>query len=138
MTGEGSPYDDDPARRVAARAGHPGGPEFQGPGPMYGGGYGYGGGPWGYGRGFGPRPQFPIETKPFFLTSEFFAPLLLIVAMAIAAASAEDFDSRLFWILTTIVVSAYVLSRGIAKSGTKSRASDPREDLFQRDVSRHD
>ena len=98
------------------------------PGPMYG---GYGGG-WGYGRPWRPQhPQHPIETKPFFLTSEFFGALVLIVAMAISAASDDAFDARLFWALTTAVVCFYLLSRGIAKSGTKSRAGDPREQLFQ-------
>ena len=92
--------------------------------------YGYGGWGGGYGPGFGfRRPPMPVETKPFFLTSEFFGVLLLIAAMAIGAASHEDFDSRMFWILTSGVVSAYVISRGIAKSGTKSRAYDPRDDI---------
>jgi hypothetical protein len=79
-------------------------------------------------------PRYPIETKPFFLTSEFFAPLLLIIAMAISAATNDGFDARVFWSLTSGVVAAYLISRGIAKSGTKSRSYDPREevDLFER------
>ena len=96
-------------------------------------------GPRGYGQwGYGPpRPSWSrgmIETKPFFLTSEFFGPLLAIIAMAIAVASADNFDAPRFWTLVAVIVSAYVISRGIAKSGTKSRASDPREDvdLFNR------
>jgi hypothetical protein len=90
-----------------------------------------GGGGYGYGGGFGQRRPMPIETKPFFLTSEFFGTLLAIVALAIGAATVEDVDSRLFWTLTTALVAAYVLSRGIAKSGTKSQSWDPREDLFR-------
>jgi hypothetical protein len=31
--------------------------------------------------------------------------------------------------LTTIAASAYMLSRGIAKAATRSRAHDPREDI---------
>lgn len=65
------------------------------------------------------------------LTREFFTALLLIVAMANSAASDDGFDARLFWALTTGVVSFYLLSRGIARSGTKSRAADPREQLFK-------
>jgi len=89
-----------------------------------------------------PRPMFRgmIETKPFFLTSEFFGCVLAIIAMAIAVATADNFDSPRFWTLTTGIVAAYVISRGIAKSGTKSRAADPREDmdLFNRgDDSQH-
>ena len=88
------------------------------PGPVYG-----------YGRGWGMRPQYPIETKPFFLTSEFWGSLALIVALAIGAGTSDDIDARLFWILATAITGAYVISRGIAKSGTRSRAYDPREDL---------
>ena len=103
--------------------------------PMYSRGYGQYGYPM-------PRPQWRgmIETKPFFLTSEFFAPLLAIIAMSIAVATAGNFDAPRYWTLITVIVSAYVISRGIAKSGTKSRASDPREDmdLFNRgDGSQH-
>ena len=86
---------------------------------------------YGYGGGYGMRRPLPIETKPFFLTSEFFGVLLAIVGLSIGAATVEDVDSRLFWILTTALVSAYVISRGIAKSGTKSQSWDPREDLFR-------
>jgi hypothetical protein len=66
------------------------------------------------------------ETKPFFLTSEFVAPVLLIIAMAISAATNDGFDAPLFWILTSAVVAAYVISRGIAKSAARSRAIDER------------
>lgn len=92
-------------------------------GPMYA------QGPWGYGRGL--RQPLPIETKPFFLTSEFWGSLALIVALAIGAGTSDDIDARLFWILATAVTIGYVVSRGIAKSGTKSRSWDPRDDLMQ-------
>ena len=60
-------------------------------------------------------------------------------AMAIAVASADNFDAPRFWTLVAVIVSAYVISRGIAKSGTKSRAADPREDLdlFNRGEHQH-
>jgi hypothetical protein len=100
-----------------------------------------------YGRGYQPygygmqRPNWRgmIETKPFFLTSEFFAPLLAIIAMSIGVATADNFDAPRYWTLVSVIVAAYVISRGIAKSGTKSRASDPREDmdLFSRGNDRH-
>ena len=125
--GEGDDrYGDEAASGVTVRTRRP---YAQEPGgmPMHS---GYG--PWGYGGGFRARPPVPIETKPFFLTSEFFGVLVLIAAMAIGAATNDGFDARLFWILTTALVAAYVVSRGIAKSGTKSRSWDPREELFQR------
>ena len=90
--------------------------------------------PYGHGGGRPPWLRGMIETKPFFLTSEFFGPLLALIAMAIAVSTADNFDAPLFWTLVTVVVAAYAISRGIAKSGTKSRAFDPREemDLFNR------
>ncbi len=97
----------------------------------YGGG-GYGGGYHG-GMPMGTmgmrRRSYPIETKPFFVTSEFAAALITVIALAITALSSESIDARMFWILTTVLVSFYMLSRGIAKSGTRSMASDPREEL---------
>jgi hypothetical protein len=97
----------------------PGGPAYGT--PAYGGGWG---------RGMGPRgrPSYPIETKPFFLTSEFVLPVLAWFGLLITTLSNDDLDADEFWVLTTILLSFYMLSRGIAKSGTKSRSWDPRED----------
>jgi hypothetical protein len=76
-----------------------------------------------------PRTAYTSETKPFFLTSEFLVYVLFVMGLAIGTATADDVDPRLFWILTTIATSAYMLSRGIAKAASRSRAYDPREDL---------
>ncbi|MFL5927995.1 MAG: hypothetical protein ACJ77E_13795 [Gaiellaceae bacterium] len=86
---------------------------------------------YGYGGPFGMRPRrnYPIETKPFFLTSEFAISLLAAIAIAITAASSHAFGAWRAWILITAIVAAYNISRGIAKSGTRSNASDPRENL---------
>jgi len=92
--------------------------------------YGYGS-PQGYGYanpwGMRPRRQFPIETKPFFLTSEFVGAVLAIAGIAITAAASDAFGAWRAWILITAVVVGYMVSRGIAKSGTRSNADDPRE-----------
>ena len=110
---------------------------MQGPGQQqyqqpYG-GYGYGS-PYsrgyGGGYGFGMRRQGGwSETKPFFMTSEFLATLLGVIAIAITAGVAEDLDSRLATALIAGLIAFYTLSRGIAKSGTRSRATDPRDEL---------
>ena len=97
-------------------------PYQQYPPPAYGRGYRLGGFPR-------PPRQYPIETKPFFLTSEFVAYLLAVVALAITAASSEAIGAWRFWLLATALTSAYLLSRGIAKSGTRSNAPDPREQM---------
>jgi hypothetical protein len=92
----------------------------------YGQGYGYGGASsWGMRQ----RRQFPIETKPFFLTSEFVAAALAIAGIAITALASDAFGAWRAWILISAVVIGYMVSRGIAKSGTRSHSSDPREQL---------
>lgn len=100
------------------------GPGYAYPPPPY---YAYGhGGPW---SGMRQRPSYPIETKPFYLTSEFALSVIAVVGIAITAASSNAFGSWRAWILITAILVAYNLSRGVAKSGIKSRAFDPREEL---------
>ena len=89
-------------------------------------------GAYGFGRGGGMRQQHPVETKPFFLTSEFWASVAMIAALAIAAGTSDEIDARRFWYMATAIVIGYVVSRGIAKSGTKSRSWDPREEMMER------
>ena len=85
--------------------------------------------PHGYGAQWELRPKrvYPIETKPFFLTSEFVGAVLAIAGIAITAASSDAFGAWRAWILITAVAVGYMVSRGIAKSGTRSHADDPRE-----------
>jgi hypothetical protein len=71
---------------------------------------------WGYGR----RPY--AETKPFFLTSEFLTFLGILIALAIALGATDSLNQFHGWVLITAIGCAYILSRGIAKSGTR----DPR------------
>ena len=85
--------------------------------------------PYGYGTQWEMRPRrvYPIETKPFFLTSEFVAAVLAVAGIAITAASSDAFGAWRAWILITAIAVGYMVSRGIAKSGTRSHADDPRE-----------
>jgi hypothetical protein len=76
-----------------------------------------------------PRTAYTSETKPFFLTSEFLVFVLFVMGLGIGASTSDDVDARLFWILTTVAVAFYMLSRGVAKAATRSRAYDPREDV---------
>src|SRR5581483_5486681 len=87
----------------------------------YGSPYGrrFGGGGYGLGTNRGSWS----ETKPFFMTSEFLGTLLCVIAVAVTAGVAADLDSRGASLLVTILVAAYTISRGIAKSGTRSRAT---------------
>ena len=92
--------------------------------------YGYGAQPYGrrFGGGMGMHRGWS-ETKPFFMTSEFLGTLLCVIAIAITAATTSDLNSHGASMLIAGLVAAYTLSRGIAKAGTRSRATDPRDDL---------
>jgi hypothetical protein len=61
------------------------------------------------------------ESKPFFLTSEFWAAVAAVIAIVVAAAAADNFDAPRAWTLVAVVVAAYIVSRGLAKSGTEHR-----------------
>ena len=76
-----------------------------------------------------PQRSQPIETKPFYLTSEFVGSVLAIAGIAITAASSDAFGAWRAWILITAITVGYVISRGIAKAATRSHADDPREQL---------
>jgi len=78
---------------------------------------------------FPRRNDYSSETKPFYLTSEFIVFVLYVMGLGVSASTDATIDSRLFWILATVATSAYMLSRGIAKAATRSRAHDPREDI---------
>ena len=58
------------------------------------------------------------ETKWALLTTEFWAMVVLTVAILIAAAISDTFDDRRAWLLVTVVGTGYIVSRGIAKAGT--------------------
>ena len=79
-----------------------------------------------------PRHVHDSETRPFFVTSEFLVFLLLLMGLGIAASTSPSIDARYFWQWASIASIAYMVSRGLAKSGTRSRSWDPREDLGDR------
>jgi hypothetical protein len=73
--------------------------------------------------GYGRRPF--SETKPFFLTSEFLTFIGAIAAVAIGMAVSDTLDADRGWLLITILATAYMVRRGLAKSGT--REPNPRQ-----------
>jgi hypothetical protein len=98
-------------------------------GPPFGGGYAMYG-RRAFGRGMGMRGGSDwSETKPFFMTSEFLGTLLCIAGVCITAASARYLDAHGAALMSTILVAAYTISRGIAKAGTRSHAWDPRDEI---------
>ena len=61
------------------------------------------------------------ETKAAFKTTEFLAYLATIAGVLIASAVDDSIDARLAWILVAAVGIGYMLSRGLAKSGSHHR-----------------
>lgn len=59
------------------------------------------------------------ESKWAPLTTEFWAMMILILAVLIAAAVSDTLEDRRAWTLATIIGAAYIVSRGLAKSGTQ-------------------
>ena len=59
------------------------------------------------------------ETKHALKTTEFFAMVGVIAAILIASAVSDTFGDRGAWTLVAAVAIGYMISRGLAKSGTK-------------------
>jgi len=58
------------------------------------------------------------ETKWAPLTTEFWAMLVLILAILIAAAVSDSLGDVRAWTLVAVIATGYIVSRGIAKAGT--------------------
>lgn len=70
--------------------------------------------------------RLATETKQAFKTTEFWAMVALVVAVLIAGNSIESaeggpdiFAADKVWLYVTILGSAYMVSRGLAKSGSR-------------------
>jgi hypothetical protein len=64
------------------------------------------------------------ETKASFLTTEFWAMIGVIAAILVAAQQADNFDAPRAWTLVAAVAIGYMVSRGLAKSGSDHRDRD--------------
>lgn len=64
------------------------------------------------------------ETKPSFLTTEFYAFVASVAAILIAAAQADNFGAPRAWTLVAALAIGYMVSRGLAKSGSAHRDRD--------------
>jgi hypothetical protein len=72
------------------------------------------------------------ETKLSLKTTEFWAMVGIIVAILIASAVSDTLDDVRAWTLVAAVAIGYMISRGLAKSGTKYLGG---EDPLKRDRS---
>lgn len=70
------------------------------------------------------------ETKSAFKTTEFYAWLIVSIAILIASAvtdrgdDGQGFGADHAWQYVAVVTAAYIISRGIAKAGTHGRDDD--------------
>ena len=58
------------------------------------------------------------ETKPAFMTTEFYAMVAVIAGVLIAAWVSDSLDDVRAWTLVAAVSIGYMISRGLAKSGS--------------------
>jgi len=69
------------------------------------------------------------ETKAAFKTTEFVAYVAIVIATLIAAAVVDEADAgglgaRQAWLYVTILTVGYMVSRGLAKSGSRDPYTD--------------
>ena len=85
-----------------------------------------GNGPTGTGARTAPSRtrRLTTETKAAFKTTEFFAFVAVLIGVLIAAAMIDEtdaggFGARQAWLYATILTVGYMVSRGLAKSGSR-------------------
>jgi hypothetical protein len=80
--------------------------------------------------------RLKTETKQAFKTTEFWAMVGVIVAILVSAAAikggdtggTDEFVARNAWLYVSIVAAAYIVSRGLAKSGSSEPYVRARDD----------
>ena len=82
------------------------------------------------GRG-GALRRLTTETKQAFKTTEFWAMVVVIVGILVSAAAinggdngTDEFIARNAWLYVSIVAGAYMISRGLAKAGSRDPYTD--------------
>jgi hypothetical protein len=64
------------------------------------------------------------ETKSAFKTTEMIAFVVILAAVLIAGAIEDGFGARTIWLYATILTVGYMISRGLAKSGSHEPYDD--------------
>ena len=80
----------------------------------------------------GATRRLSTETKSSLKTTELIAYVAAVVGVLVAAATvdASDFGSQEAWFYVTLLTIGYMVSRGLAKSGSR--------DFYDNDDSQHD
>lgn len=85
--------------------------------------------------------RLSTETKQAFKTTEFWAMVAVIVGILVAAATikggdtapgTDEFIARQAWLYVAIVAVGYMISRGLAKSGSREPYDADRDDRDRR------
>jgi hypothetical protein len=74
-----------------------------------------------------PARRISTETKASFKTSEFFIFLAAVAGVLVASAVADeasDFGTQEAWFYVTLLTIGYLVSRGLAKSGSRDFYDD--------------
>ena len=82
-------------------------------------------------REHNPVRRLATETKASFKTTEFFAFVAMVIGVLIAAAIVDEADAGGFgakqaWLYVTILTVGYMVSRGLAKSGSRQPYDEDR------------
>lgn len=70
------------------------------------------------------RRRVSTETKASTKTSELIAFVVVTVAMLIASQIVDGFDAQHAWLYASLLTIGYMLSRGLAKSGSRDFYDD--------------
>ena len=86
-------------------------------------------------RPAGSVRRWATETKAAFKTTELYAYVVVVVGVLIAAAATkagdghdDRFIAKEAWLLVTILTVGYLVSRGLAKSGSREPYTDDARD----------
>ncbi len=79
--------------------------------------------------------RLTTETKQAFKTTEFWAFVAIVVGILVSAAAikggdtggTDEFIARQAWLYVAIVTGAYLISRGLAKSGSREPYTEDRD-----------
>jgi di/tricarboxylate transporter len=81
--------------------------------------------------------RLATETKQAFKTTEFWAMVGVILAILVSAAAikggdssggTDEFVAKQAWLYVAIVAGAYMISRGLAKAGSRDPYTEDRDD----------
>jgi hypothetical protein len=78
-----------------------------------------------------PGRRLATETKASFKTTEFIAFVVMVIGVLIAAGIVDEandggFGARQAWLYVTILTVGYMISRGLAKAGSRQSYDESR------------